>query len=796
MLTRFVISVYDRPWSFLSLWLAIVIGAILLTGFDLKVDVSLGQLQEPSSESYRAFKKNIDTFGSDESLMLLVSSPNLLTSSSLKKLSNLQKDIGRQIPFVSSINSIINIPIIQHSDEEIIVSTAFDPWPSTEAELEARLLLIRSDVPGAEAIRALISKDSRSTLVIISLQKPETGIVTNKAQTYRFASDALALLVAKYQQADFKIQVTGQANLLAEVHKVLLKDIYLLPAAALGISILALLVLFRRLSGVILPGLVIVMPITSTLALMSLTESPIQIPTGMLPPLLVVVSVAFCVHILTAFYRYYLSENGLQENGLSGDGSPGNSMLSDGGEDLVRVALIRTFNRKSKSLTMSMLSTAVALLTFGLSDIVPIANIGLFGAFGVLVSCISIAIVTPIYFRLVPTSAPKIASNKSGDILQKSITQLMASCCYLALRFPKLISVSAIVLMLFAIALASKIEFSHKPSEWLPHSWPAYQVSQKINRQFSSMISIEVLIDTQKAQGIYEPDFIRYLGSIHREIAQIPYEVLPIGMSFSLYSYLQQLRDMIGQESSLDALSNYFSMLRLVGPKMLEKVSDSNGQYTRLIIRVPTLDGRAYVEGIRKIESIIREQDNSSYKAHVTGQASLIAATYLALSNSATVSYGLSLIVILIMMIIHMKSLRDGWVMMIPNLLPILVVLAIMQVTNTPLDFLNILIVTLSMGLVVDDTIHFSGHFKDHFDRSGDAVESVKCAIHETGRAMIVTTLVLALGWHMLLLSEFEQLGLFGILTSAIMLLGLFADLLVAPALIICLHGRKQKLGG
>ena len=138
--------------------------------------------------------------------------------------------------------------------------------------------------------------------------------------------------------------------------------------------------------------------------------------------------------------------------------------------------------------------------------------------------------------------------------------------------------------------------------------------------------------------------------------------------------------------------------------------------------------------------------------------------------------------------------IADGIVMMIPNLLPIFIVLAIMEMTNTPLDFLNVLIVTLSMGLVVDDTIHFSGHFKDHFNHTHDAVASVKKAIQDTGRAMFVTTLVLTLGWHMLLLSQFEQLGLFGMLTSAIMVLGLIADLLVAPALFIWLYsGAKQK---
>jgi predicted RND superfamily exporter protein len=764
------------------LWAGLIIGSALILFNGLRVDVSLEQLQKPSSESYQAFQKNVDIFGSDESLMLLIQTPDVWTQSSLKNISNLQRDIGLNVPHVTRINSVINIPIIQAHQNKVLVSTVFDPWPESDDDLKKRILLINSDAPGTEAIRTLVSKDKKSTLFVISLNqansKKNKHSSMSRTLEYKEASDALDKVVALHHTNNFQISTTGQARLLSQIHEVLLKDMYLLPSAALMVSILALLMLFRRKTGVLLPALVIVLPITSTLALMTLTKSPIQIPTGMLPPSLVVISVAFCVHILTTFYSLCPKHHGQPtiEN--------------------KRAALVETIEKKSKSLSMSMISTVIALLSFGLSDVVPVANVGLFGAYGIFMAYISVLLLAPIYLRLIPVRSIDQRHKQIGGLLEKPISRLLSYCYHTSTKHPKTISFIAIATLIASAFLASKITFSHKPSEWLPHDWESYKISQSINRQFNSMISVELLVDSGREGGVYDSDFLNFLGNIHRSIDNIPQQTLPSGLSVSLHSYLIQLQEMMTNSEDNSNLSQakvdkYLGILRLVAPGIIQKLVNKTGRYSRIIIRVPTLDGESYQPGINKIQSIIMNH-NADYKVQLAGQASLIAATYEALSATATISYILSFVLILIMMIVHMQSMRAGIIMMIPNLLPILIVIAMMELTHTPLDFLNIMIVTLSIGLVVDDTIHFSGHFKQHYQKTSDSLLSIRQSINDTGTAMIVTTLVLTLGWLVLQFSQFQQLGLFGLLTSAIMVLGLAADLLVAPALLALLYKTSK----
>jgi len=137
------------------------------------------------------------------------------------------------------------------------------------------------------------------------------------------------------------------------------------------------------------------------------------------------------------------------------------------------------------------------------------------------------------------------------------------------------------------------------------------------------------------------------------------------------------------------------------------------------------------------------------------------------------------------MMMWHVRRWFDGVMMMIPNVLPIALVLAGLYALDRPLDVLSMLVVSIAMGIVVDDTIHLTTHFRRHLLRTNDARLSLRLAMQEVGEAMVMTTLVLILGWQILWLSSFDYIAFFGVPASCILGLGLLADLLVAPALLI-----------
>ncbi len=129
---------------------------------------------------------------------------------------------------------------------------------------------------------------------------------------------------------------------------------------------------------------------------------------------------------------------------------------------------------------------------------------------------------------------------------------------------------------------------------------------------------------------------------------------------------------------------------------------------------------------------------------------------------------------------------------MFPNLLPIVMTLAIMGIFDLPLDGFTLLIGSIALGLAVDDTIHFMHGFNRHFEMCGDPAESVRRTLATSGRALFVTTLVLSSAFLVFTAGDLNSLFAFGFLTSTTLVLAFVADVLLAPALMILVTRARE----
>ena len=145
-----------------------------------------------------------------------------------------------------------------------------------------------------------------------------------------------------------------------------------------------------------------------------------------------------------------------------------------------------------------------------------------------------------------------------------------------------------------------------------------------------------------------------------------------------------------------------------------------------------------------------------------------------------------------VLMVTLIGRVRIGLLSMIPNLTPIILVLGIIGVTPFKLDLFTMMVASIAIGLAVDDTIHFMHNFRRYYEQSGDPVKAVYETLHSTGRAMLVTTIVLSVGFFIFVFASMNNLFAFGLLTAFTIVMALAADYLVAPALMMLVHrGRK-----
>jgi predicted RND superfamily exporter protein len=151
-------------------------------------------------------------------------------------------------------------------------------------------------------------------------------------------------------------------------------------------------------------------------------------------------------------------------------------------------------------------------------------------------------------------------------------------------------------------------------------------------------------------------------------------------------------------------------------------------------------------------------------------------------------SYTIALIVITVLMVLLIGKLRIGMLSMIPNLFPICLTLGIMGWFKVPMDLFTMLVGSIAIGLAVDDTIHFMHNFRRYFEESGDAVLAVQETLHTAGRAMLITSCVLSIGFFIFMFASLNNLYNFGWLTGFTIITALLADYFIAPALMVLVH--------
>jgi predicted RND superfamily exporter protein len=161
--------------------------------------------------------------------------------------------------------------------------------------------------------------------------------------------------------------------------------------------------------------------------------------------------------------------------------------------------------------------------------------------------------------------------------------------------------------------------------------------------------------------------------------------------------------------------------------------------------------------------------------------------------TSMAESYIFALIIITLMMIILIGRIKIGLLSMIPNLTPIILSLGVIGAFNFPMDMFTVMVASIAIGLAVDDTIHFMHNFRRYYERTGDPQRAVFETLHTTGRAMLVTTIVLSFGFFIYMFATLQNISRFGFLTGFTIITALAADYLVAPALMVIVNKKRSK---
>jgi hypothetical protein len=732
---------------------------------------------DPSLLKYYQFQEQ---FGRAEPIMIMVEAPKIFSRNVLVTLKRLHQDIEQHVPFVRSVTSLVNIRTIEGENDVLTVKGFLDGWPASGERVSA--LEARAKTSRLYKNYILSGKKEATALIIETeafIHPGEDRRIDAPAPHYFSAEEntavvsAVKAIAARYNAPGFKVTVSGGPVIEKAFNDATLADIKRCIVLSLAVVALFLILLFRNIIGVVLPMVIVISSLLSTLGLMALFHVPIKITTIVIPAFLLSVSVADAVHILSIFFKRYEATGDKKE------------------------ALVYSFGYAGMAITMTSLTTVAGLLSFSVVKLSAIAEVGYLSAAGVILAFLYTVCLLPAMMAVVPVKAPR-KRNQVGGEFEPFLCAVAAFTC----KHPRAILSAAIIVFMVPLPFLRHIQFSHNIIQFFPNDSIQKKRLLSIDRVMEGTLTLDLVLDTGKENGICDPDLLNRIETFSTELEATRMNGVCVGKVISINDVIKEIHQALhnGKTDAYkipqdhDAIAQELLLFESSGGTDLEKLVDEQMSETRMIIKTKWVDAVVCQRFIRQIESLFQRIFPSKVKLTVTGLMSILSRAITAAIYSMANSYVLAFVVVTGMMILLLKRFSLGTLSMVPNLFPIVIIMGAMGILEIPFDLNALMVGGVAIGVLVDDTVHFMYNFQRFYNETGDATGAIRDTFLGAGKAMLITSLVLSSGFFILVFgATLKHVAMFGILTGSSILLALVFDFLMTPAVCLLLSADKKK---
>jgi len=734
---------------------------------------------DPTRVVYSAFR---DQFGSDQLIVVALKPPHIFEDGFLNTLHELHRAIEDEVPYIDEVTSLVNIRETRGVGDELIVQDLLEGWPlDAEALAEVRDRAIENPLYQDY----ILSHDQRATMVIVKLaanasdEDPDDALggfdddasgedaplVGLRSEQEGEAITGIDAVLARYRSDDLDIYLAGGPVAGWRLASEMMNNMALFMGLSLVVVSIFLFALFRRLSAVVLPLLVVSLSIASTFGTMALIGMPLGIPTQILPSFLLAVGVGGSVHLLSVFFRAYDAGQSRED------------------------ALAHALGHSGLAIVMTALTTAGGLISFLGAKVQPVADLGIFAPIGIGLGLCYCMVLLPALLQVIPLArrAPR-DDNGPGGWIEGGLLWVGDRC----VRFPKTVLVFMSGILIFAIVGITRLGFSYDPVSWFPEDDPIRIATEFVNAELGGSVSLEIIIDSGKENGLHEPDLLRRIDELARRSMQIePIGDVHVGKVTSIVDVTKEIHRALNQNRAdyyvipddRELIAQELLLFENSGSDDLEQLVDSQFRRARVTLNLPNAPPSDYQPFAAQVDALAREILGDDVDFMITGFVALMTRSLNAIASSLRQSYVIALCIITPLMFLLLGTVRTGIAAMVPNLAPIILTLGLMGWLGIALDTFTLLIGSIAIGLAVDDTIHFMHVFRKYYEDVKDTRLAVRETLRTTGHALLVTSIVLSLSFFIYAFASLTNLVKFGMLTGVTVIFAFVADISLSPAL-------------
>ena len=797
-----------------------VLSLISLLGLPkFQLDASSDTLLLDNDPDLKTYRENSRKYGSSDFLVIAFT-PNkdIFTIETISLLKSLVEDL-KKINGIKNVLSLFDVPLLKYSEQSIselaenVVTLSTENVNLNKAKYEFetnevyRGLLISEDLKTIAFQMSLEQNKEYQKLISerydlldqkISLEEDifKTNLETldlriDEQKKINLSNEAILIKEVRDITNDYKdkgeIFLGGGAMIAHDTIKMIQQDLLTFGVAVFFMFVLILSIIFRQFRWVVIPLISAGLSALFTTGLISWMGWKVTVVSANFIALLMIIGISLTVHLVVRYREITSRFSELSHN----------------------EALKRTLSQMFLPCLYTALTTMVAFASLIISDIRPIIDFGLLMVLSIFIAFT----VSFIFFGSLASLMNKNIKDTKVDYSSGFTTWINS----LVVRFKNVILLISLLGFVFSLVGINKLSVENKFIDYFKPTTEIYQGLSLIDKKLGGTAPLDIIISAPESDpesnDEFEEDFddfgieteeygywfnsqnLSYLEEIHDYLEGRP----GIGKVLSVSSAIKLAE--IAKGDALDDLE--LALLRKVLPEdinnqLLSSYISEDDNQVRLSARViESMDGLNRKNLIEEVKNdLIQNYELSEEQFYLSGISviynNLLQSLFQSLIGSLTIVFS----AIFIMFIILFRSFYMALIAMIPNLLSAASVLGIIGWSGIPLDIMTVTVAAISIGIGVDNTIHYVHRFLKEYELQKNYDLAIKNSHATIGRAMFYTSLTIVLGFMILVSSNFNPSVFFGIFTSFSMIVAILAALMLLPVLIRHLKPFGRNING
>jgi len=606
-------------------------------------------------------------------------------------------------------------------------------------------------------------------------------------------AEFMRVLNAKLGQAKFsehlEFHPVGNPPLMAFFNDVIVEEIGLVSALSIVLIAVVLWILFRSFSAVVWPLVIIIVTLLWVVGLIGWTVETMSMMLNIIIFLVLAIGVADTVHILSG-YLFFRNHGESHEE-----------------------ALRSVFRKTALACMLTSITTMIGMFSLLLVPIKPIQSFGLFSGIGVFIAFLLTVFVLPLMLDLWSPYAknPKASLTKKKHRLDDDgqrmhfVQSILRKVEPLSYRFPLAVTLSFVLAAVILAYGITKVKIDTNMVNIIKEGQPMRTTYNLVDRFMGGSGSAEILVNTGKIDGLKDPRILNAMDDLQIFVKnEFPHLVTKstslVNISKDSFKALNEGQDsMYVIPDDPVILANTLFMFNNANPKERRRMVTDDYSLGRISVNLRNSGSQEYNDMIFRIHNFADRRfaelksDYPKLKVRVTGTLAMLSQMTDYISWSQVRSFGLALIVISLLLLLVFSSYRAGMVALLPNIFPVLTIFGIMGYLEISLDTDTLLVAPITIGIAVDDTIHFLTNYRAEVSKHGNIKEGIIKTFRETGQAITFTSIILSIGFLIFLMSSHQGLSNFGIMSAIAFFTALLADLFLLPSMCLLFNVRFQS---